>query len=217
MKNRSYLTTLCLSGILLIGSAGCSASPSSSQTAAETQALQTAASVSTITGTKAAPVTITAVAAAPSTKPQATKSPVAPPPATKPAATSPVTKPISTTAPAEAPEELTGYANGIIEYQVPESWTENAANESTKYYYPDNGMLMVSFTEIDDSIRNEKSREDYMEGIASDLDYYQLLSESEITVAGTAAYRHEIDNTIDGNKRNTTMITFDYKDGFVSI
>ena len=91
------------------------------------------------------------------------------------------------------------FINGL-EYSIPESWTEKVSRENLKYYYPENGMLMVGYDEATGSITDDYSRKTYIEGISSTMENFELISESEIAVAGTRAYRHEINSVLAGKE-----------------
>lgn len=104
-----------------------------------------------------------------------------------------------------------------IEYSVPEDWTEEVSEERLKYYYPEDGMLMVSSDELGGTITDDTSRAEYLEGMTSGLESYKLVSESELTIDGMKAYRYEMKNVISNEEYETTMITFDYAYGVITI
>ncbi len=104
-----------------------------------------------------------------------------------------------------------------MEYSIPESWTEKVSQENLKYYYPENGMLMVSYTELNSSITNDLTRQEFMDSFSSDWENFELISETEITVASTKAYHHEMNLTASGNAFEASMVTFDYNNGIISL
>ena len=108
------------------------------------------------------------------------------------------------------------YSINGLEYSIPESWTEKVSRENLKYYYPENGMLMVGYDEATGSITDDYSRKTYIEGISSTMENFELISESEIAVAGTRAYRHEINSVLAGKEYETSIVTFDYNNGYMS-
>lgn len=135
-------------------------------------------------------------------------------PSTKPLETKLVTQPLTTTTPAE---ETVLYSNAIIEYSVPKDWRENASEDDLKYYYPEVGMLMVSYDEDFLSINNEPDRIKYLEGIATSVENFELLSEIEINVAGSNGYQIESTMELSGVKYETSIVTFDFRDGTISL
>ena len=108
------------------------------------------------------------------------------------------------------------YSMGGIEYSIPESWTEKVSRENLKYYYPEKGMLMVGYDEATGSITDEYARKTFIEGISSTMEDFELISESEIAVAGTRAYRHEINSVLAGKEYEISIVTFDYINGYIS-
>lgn len=104
-----------------------------------------------------------------------------------------------------------------MEYSIPEDWTEEAADENLKYYYPDEGMLMINYSELDATISNEEIRADFIEGVATSFDSFELISESEITVADTPAYQYNLNNVMEEKDFQTTLIVFDYGGGIISL
>lgn len=114
-------------------------------------------------------------------------------------------------------EKSKSYNMSSMGYSIPESWTEEVSDENLKYYYPEDGMLMVSYEKIDGTISDDVTRTSYIEGIASSLDSFDLTSESEITVAGTTAYQYNFNNEISNEEYKSSVITFDYNDGIISL
>ena len=109
------------------------------------------------------------------------------------------------------------YSMSSMEYSIPESWTEEVSDENLKYYYPEDGMLMVSYQEADGIISDDVTRTSYIEGVTSSFDSFDLISESEINVAGTTAYQYNFNNVLSNEEYKSTVITFDYYDGIISL
>lgn len=103
-----------------------------------------------------------------------------------------------------------------MEYSIPERWTEEVSDENLKYYYPEDGMLMVSYTELNETITNDETRASFIEGVGSSFDSFDLISESEITVAGTTAYQYNLNNEMDNKDFQTSLIVFDYDGGIIN-
>lgn len=119
---------------------------------------------------------------------------------------------------AEAADETSKlYELKGMEYSIPESWTEEVSDENLKYYYPDDGMLMVNYTELDETITNDEIRADFIEGVATSFDSFELISESEITVADTPAYQYNLNNVMDDKEFQTTLTVFDFNNGIISL
>ncbi len=111
------------------------------------------------------------------------------------------------------------YSINGLEYSIPESWTEKITSEIQKFYYPEDGTLMIVYEETEASITNEVSRTQYINGVVSGFDSYESesFSESEITVAGTKAYQYDMNATISGQELKFTLVLFDYSNGIGSL
>lgn len=107
------------------------------------------------------------------------------------------------------------YSMSNIKYSIPENWTEEITDENLKYYYPEEAMLMVAYTDLDGTLSNDEIRADFIEGYASEFESYNLISESEITVAGKTAYQYDINNIMTDKEFETSLIIFDYYDGMI--
>lgn len=113
-----------------------------------------------------------------------------------------------------------GYSINDLKYTVLESWTEETSDENLKYYYPENGMLMVGFEELgfDDAISNDELREGFLEGFTSNLESVELISESKTTIEGKTAYQYNMNNVWNKGEgeAETSLVVFDYHDGIIS-
>lgn len=102
------------------------------------------------------------------------------------------------------------------EYSVSESWEEKLSEESSRYYYPEEGMMMVMCDQsvmgsiLDDSLRGE-----YLVGVESSVDNYKLLSETKIYIGNTSGYRFEISGLIDDADMEYSMVVFDSDSGLM--
>lgn len=110
------------------------------------------------------------------------------------------------------------FINGL-EYSIPESWTEKISSETQKFYYPEDGALMIDYVKSDGSFTNEESRLQFINGVISGFDSYESesISESEITVAGARAYQYDMNATISGQEYKFTLVLFDYFNGLTSL
>jgi len=109
------------------------------------------------------------------------------------------------------------YDMSSMEYSIPESWTEEVSDENLKYYYPEDSMLMVGYSEAEGTISDDVTRANFIEGVTSSFDSFDLISESEITVAGTTAYQYNFDNVVSNKELKTSVVIFDYHDGIMSL
>lgn len=107
------------------------------------------------------------------------------------------------------------YSMSNIKYSIPENWTEEISDENLKYYYPEEAMLMVAYTDLDGTLSNDELRAGFIEGYASGFESYDLISESEITVAGKTAYQYDINNIMPDKEFENSLIIFDYYDGMI--
>ena len=111
------------------------------------------------------------------------------------------------------------YSINGLEYSIPESWTEKVSSETQKFYYPEDGALMIDYVKSDGSFTNEESRLQFINGVISGFDSYESesISESEITVAGARAYQYDMNATISGQEYKFTLVLFDYFNGLTSL
>ena len=108
------------------------------------------------------------------------------------------------------------YANRVVEYSVPVSWTEVATETGIKYYYPKDSMLMVIIEETDWILTNESTGNEYLTRFLSGMEKFEELGKAEITVAGTQAYHYDINFKLDGSKFTGSIVIFNYNNGIVS-
>lgn len=120
------------------------------------------------------------------------------------------TEEVSTTETNSVDENYKVYSINSLEYSIPESWTEEVSDENLKYYYPEDGMLMVTYTELNDTISNDVTRGEILDGFTSELESPELVSESEITIDNTKAYRYELNGVLSNQEFQTSLVIFDY-------
>lgn len=101
-------------------------------------------------------------------------------------------------------------------FEIPESWEEGDNTEDLLYYYPENAMLMVGYSETNQSILDEQARKEFIDSFGSGMDDFTLVSESEQNVAGQKAYRHEMNISMADEDWTATMITYDCDSGVIS-
>lgn len=103
-----------------------------------------------------------------------------------------------------------------VEYEVPEFWEESSSTEDIHYFYPDDGMLMVGYSKMDQSTTDDSAREEFIKSFSDGMESCELLSEEKIKVAGTDGYRHEMNIGMSNKIWKTSMVTFDETDGIIS-
>lgn len=118
----------------------------------------------------------------------------------------------------EAKDESTKKMVSIQRYsfEIPESWEEGENTEDLLYYYPENAMLMVGYSEINQSILDEQTRKEFIDSFGSSMDEFTLVSESQQDVAGQKAYRHEMNISMADEEWTATMVTYDCDGGVIS-
>ncbi|MFL2106607.1 hypothetical protein [Desemzia sp. FAM 23991] len=113
-------------------------------------------------------------------------------------------------------EKIKLYSMSNLEYSIPENWTEEISDENLKYYYPEEAMLLVSYIYLDDTLSNDETRENFIEGVASESESYDLIAESEITVAGTIAYQYDFNSIMTDQEFENSLVIFDHYDGIMA-
>ena len=107
--------------------------------------------------------------------------------------------------------EFQGYC-----FQIPADWEAGENTDELLYYYPQNGMLMIAYSPMDQSITDDQARSDFLTAFGSSMDSYELTGESEEYVAGTIAYRDTMNISAAGEEWNTQMVTFDCEGGIIN-
>lgn len=79
----------------------------------------------------------------------------------------------------ETDESYNDYSLNDMKYTVRDSWIEDISDENLKYYYPENGMLMVSYSDEDGTISNNVARSTFMDGFSDSFESFDIISESE--------------------------------------
>lgn len=99
-------------------------------------------------------------------------------------------------------------------YQIPSTWEKKEENGQT-YYYPENGSLIVYYSEIGASIWDEGVIENYKSSF-TDYEDLEMGEESTIEVAGEKAFVHEYTFKIDGVSYSAKSVLFDCGDGIIN-
>ena len=108
-------------------------------------------------------------------------------------------------------ENIAGY-----NFEVPETWEDGDNTDSLQYYYPENGMLMVAYTPLDQSLSNEATRNEFVSGFTSGMASAEINSESEITVSNSTAYQYDIAVSMDEKDWGSSFVMFDGGGGVIS-
>lgn len=102
-------------------------------------------------------------------------------------------------------------------YEVPEAWKENNSTDTISYFYPENGLLMVTCEEAEGvSIADEQFRKVYSQNVASGFEEFESLSSSELLVDNKTAYQEQAHFTASGVEFDGTIVTFDYDGGIIA-
>ena len=101
-------------------------------------------------------------------------------------------------------------------FDVPETWKDGENTDDLQYYYPENGMLMVAYTPLDQSLSDEASRNEFVSGFTSGMASAEINSESEITVSNSTAYQYDIAVSMDEKDWESSFVVFDGDGGVVS-
>ena len=108
-------------------------------------------------------------------------------------------------------ENIAGY-----DFEVPETWEDGNNTDDLQYYYPENGMLMVAYTPLDQSLSDESTRNEFISGFTSGMASAEIDSESEITVSNSTAYQYDIAVSMDEKDWESSFVAFDGDGGVVS-
>lgn len=118
----------------------------------------------------------------------------------------------------EAEEERINKAVSIQGYsfEIPESWEEGDNTEDLLYFYPEDAMLMIGYSQMNQSILDEQVRKEFIDSFGASMDSFELTSESEQNIVGQKAYRHEMSISMADEDWMATMVTFDCDGGVIS-
>ena len=111
-----------------------------------------------------------------------------------------------------ASEKYLLYSMGGCKYSIPERWTEKVDSETEKSYHSKNVLLKVN-NELNGSI--DMTIQGFIDGLYSTTQKFELLSKSEIVIADTTAYRHEMNFILSGKEWNGSLVTFYYNNGII--
>lgn len=101
-------------------------------------------------------------------------------------------------------------------FEVPESWEDGDNSDDMQYYYPKDGMLMVGYSEMNQSIGDDNARSDFITSFGAGMESYELVSEEKVRIAGIDGYRHEMNISMADKEWKASMVTFDCDGGVIS-
>lgn len=102
-------------------------------------------------------------------------------------------------------------------FEVPESWEEGENTEDLLYFYPADSMLMIGYSEMNQSVTNENARKEFMDSFGAGMKAFDLVSETEQNVAGQQAYKYEMNISMADKDWKATMVVMDGQDGVLSL
>lgn len=102
-----------------------------------------------------------------------------------------------------------------VSFEIPKKWESGDNTDELQYYYPEDGMLMVTFQESEGKIIDEDLRKIYIDSFGSKMDKFKIISESEIEVDGNIAYHEEMNFRLEGKDYIAEMVIFDSDDGLI--
>jgi len=111
--------------------------------------------------------------------------------------------------------EVISYELKGVTYDVPGEWTEKDLGGDSKYYYPSNGMLMVSVSEGDfDNILD--SGKEFLEGVRGNTDYMDVTQEGTISINSQDAYRVVANMGTNERELETEIVVFNTERGLAA-
>lgn len=102
-------------------------------------------------------------------------------------------------------------------FEVPESWSKEEDGDDLYFFYPDNGMLMVSFEKTDMDILDSNSQEIYVNNIASGCDYFEMTNSDSYIAKNREGFRFEANVFLNDKKMIWDSVTFPTEDGVICL
>ncbi|RGU91737.1 hypothetical protein DWW31_14110 [Clostridium sp. AF15-17LB] len=114
-------------------------------------------------------------------------------------------------------EESTTKKYEIAEYsyEVSSNWEVDNSNADTTYFYPEEGMLMVAYSETSENLSDDATRKSFIDSFGATTDSFEILSESTTEVAGQAAYEFKLNINSNDINWDSTMINLNTSDGIL--
>lgn len=101
-------------------------------------------------------------------------------------------------------------------FNVPADWEAEGDTEDILYFYPEDAMLMIAYSAMNQSISDEQTRCEFLAAFGSSMESYELISENTEQIAETTAYRDVIKIGMSGQLWDTDLVTFDCENGVIS-
>lgn len=102
-------------------------------------------------------------------------------------------------------------------FEVPDSWKNGENTADLLYFYPADAMLMIGYSEMNQSIGDEIARKEFMDSFAAGMEAFDLVSVSEQDVAGQQAYKYKMNISMADQEWKATMVVMDSQGGVVSL
>lgn len=111
-------------------------------------------------------------------------------------------------------EEMKSYTLHDSTFKIPASWNSKDGNTAdTKYFYPKDGLLTVSFQSIDASIFDANTRSEYLSGIKKD---FKNFSTTDGGKTGDDSYGWNTSFDINGKTYDGELIIVNVDGGFLT-
>ena len=102
-------------------------------------------------------------------------------------------------------------------YQIPAAWEkEGSTGDTTVFYYPDNGMLMVYYEEYEGGDLDDSLAQTYVRNFTSGWDKVELGEMEPIDLSGVSAYSQEWKFEADGVSYVSKTILFNCGSGILN-
>ena len=102
-------------------------------------------------------------------------------------------------------------------YQIPAAWEkEGSTGDTTVFYYPDNGMLMVYYEEYEGGNLDDSLAQTYVRNFTSGWDKVELGEMEPIDLSGVSAYSQEWKFEADGVSYVSKTILFNCGSGILN-
>lgn len=102
-------------------------------------------------------------------------------------------------------------------FEVPESWEEGENTADLQYFYPADAMLMIGYSEMNQSITDDIARKEFIDSFGTGMEAFDLVSESEQNVAGQQAYKYKMNISMADKDWKATMVVMECQGGVVSL
>ena len=102
-------------------------------------------------------------------------------------------------------------------YEVPDNWTENNSTDTESFFYPEDGMLMVQYSNMDGlSIGDKTVQKDWTSGLSQSFKSFKLNESNDTTILDHKAFIIKATFEMEDNLYNVVITTFDSNEGVIS-